>query len=121
MAKKTEYDGVDLPTNPNLPVWILSPKEELVVFERWRKKAFARCDDLIKKYVACSNSYENPMEAMKKCDGINKEQLDCVKKYQKIEYLDEERDLLIKEKRIKQIAYQEKLKQILAERKKQDK
>lgn len=96
MAKKT-FDEVDLPTNPNLPPWVLTPKEEKKIFERWRKKAFSRCDDMIKAYIDCSNKYP-AMEAMKKCEEINKAQLDCVAKYQKIEYLDIERDLLIKEK-----------------------
>lgn len=114
---KAEFDGTELPTNMNMPVWILTPKEEAVIFERWRKKAFARCDDLIKKYIACTNSVENPMEAMKRCEGINKEQLECVAKYQKMEYLDQERDILIAEKKVKQKAYREKLIKALEERK----
>ncbi|GBL48712.1 hypothetical protein CJJ07_001209 [Candidozyma auris] len=108
MSKKP-YDGVDLPTNPNLPAWILTPKEEQVIFERWRKKAFAKCDDLIKAYVECSNSYENPMDAMKKCEAANKRSLDCVQSYQKMEYLDQERDILIAEKKLKQKLYRQQL------------
>ncbi|OBA23131.1 hypothetical protein METBIDRAFT_35582 [Metschnikowia bicuspidata var. bicuspidata NRRL YB-4993] len=106
---KQPYDNRDLPTNPNLPVWVLTPKEEQVCFERWRKKTFERCDDLIKAYVACSNSYESPIEAMAKCEGINKAQLGCVAKYQTMEYLDQERDILIADKKIKQKIYRERL------------
>lgn len=108
---KKEYDGVDLPSNPNMPAWILTPKEEMVIFERWRKKAFARCDDLIKAYVECSNSYENPVEAMKKCDAANKRSLACVASYQKMEYLDEERDIMVAEKRAKQKVYRQRMKE----------
>lgn len=109
MSKK-EYDGHELPTNPNLPVWILTPKEEQVIFERWRAKAFSRCDDLIRAYVACSNSYESPMEAVKNCEGINKASLDCVANYQKLEYLDQERDILIADKKLKQKIWRERVK-----------
>lgn len=108
MSKKP-YDNHELPTNPNLPVWILTPKEEQVCFERWRKKAFARCDDLIKAYVACSNSFENPVDAMKQCDPVNKAQLECVHKYQTMKYLDEERDLMIADKKLKQKIYRERV------------
>lgn len=108
MSKKP-YDGVDLPTNPNMPAWIITPKEEQVIFERWRKKAFARCDDLIKAYVECSNSFENPMDAMKNCEAANKRSLDCVASYQKMEYLDQERDILIAEKKQKQKIYRQRL------------
>lgn len=108
---KKGYEGVELPTNPNMPAWVLTPKEEQVIFERWRKKAFAKCDDLIKAYVQCSNSYENPIDAMKNCEAANKRSLDCVASYQKMEYLDEERDILIREKKIKQRFLREKLRE----------
>lgn len=111
---KKGYEGVDLPTNPNMPAWVLTPKEEQVIFERWRKKTFARCDNLIKAYVECSNSYENPLDAMKKCEDANKRSLDCVASYQKMEYLDEERDILIREKKIKQKYLREKLREAQA-------
>lgn len=94
--KKT-FEDVELPSNPNFPPWMLTPKEEKVIFERWRKKAFVRCDDLIKAYIECSNSY-GAIEAMGKCKNVNKISRNCVSKYQKIEYLDVERDILIKEK-----------------------
>lgn len=108
---KKEYEGVNLPTNPNMPAWVLTPKEEQVIFERWRKKTFLRCDDLIKAYVKCSNSFDNPLDAMKKCEEVNKRSLDCVASYQKMEYLDEERDILIAEKKIKQKLYRQKLRE----------
>ncbi|QFZ27212.1 putative tRNA-splicing endonuclease subunit [Clavispora lusitaniae] len=114
MSYRKEYDGVDLPTNPNMPVWVLTPKEEQVIFERWRAKTFARCDSLIKAYVECSNSYENPIDAMKKCEEANQRSLGCVAKYQTMEYLDQERDIMIAEKKVKQKAYREKLKQAQA-------
>lgn len=110
---KKGYEGVELPTNPNMPAWVLTPKEEQVIFERWRKKAFAKCDDMIKAYVECSNSFENPLDAMKKCEGANQRSLDCVKSYQKMEYLDEERDIMIAEKKIKQNYYRHKLQEAL--------
>ncbi|CUM63779.1 uncharacterized protein PRCAT00001363001 [Priceomyces carsonii] len=97
MAKKT-FDEVELKSNPNLPPWILTPKEEQLIFERWRKKAFARCDDLIKAYIECSNSYQHPIEAYRKCEEANKRSTGCVTNYQRVEYLDDERDILIKEK-----------------------
>lgn len=102
--KKT-FNDVDLPTNPNLPAWLLSPKEEKAIFERWRKKAFARCDDLIRAYIECSNSYQNPIELMTKCEAANKALMDCVAKYQTQEYLDIERDILIQEKTEKKKIY----------------
>ncbi|CAX43438.1 conserved hypothetical protein [Candida dubliniensis CD36] len=102
---KKSYSDVDLPTNPNLPSWIITPKEEKAVFERWRKKAFAKCDDLIKKYIECSNNYSNPMDGMKNCSKINEESLACVAKYQTKEYLDIEKDLFIKEKLEKKKLY----------------
>lgn len=108
---KKGFEGVELPTNPNMPAWVLTPKEEQLVFERWRTKTFARCDDMIKAYIACSNSYENPLDAMKECEGANRRSLDCVASYQKMQYLDDERDILISEKRIKQKLYREKLKE----------
>lgn len=96
--KETDYEKVELPTDPNLPIWIISPKEEKIVFQRWRKKAFKRCDDVIKQYIACTNSYKNPLESMIQCQDLNKIQMDCVKQYQQLKYLDEERDILIQEK-----------------------
>lgn len=102
--KKT-FNDIELPTNPNMPAWVITPKEEKAIFERWRKKAFARCDDLIKAYIECSNSYKNPLELMKKCEQANKASLDCVAQYQKQEYLDIERDILIKEKAEKKKIY----------------
>lgn len=105
-------NDVELPTDPSLPAWIISPKEERAIFERWRKKTFERCDALIKAYVECSNKYLNPLEAMKMCEQANKDSLGCVAKYQKQEYLDIERDLLIEEKlQKKRELYKEKLKQ----------
>ncbi|KAL6452509.1 CMC1 COX assembly mitochondrial protein [Candida maltosa Xu316] len=102
---KKSYSDIELPTNPNLPSWIITPKEEKAVFERWRKKAFARCDDLIKKYVECSNSYKNPLEAMKQCKEANEASLACVAKYQTKEYLDLEKDEFIQEKMEKKKLY----------------
>lgn len=102
--KKT-FNDVELPTNPNLPSWIITPKEEKAVFERWRKKAFAKCDDLIRKYIECSNSYSNPIEAMKMCKEANEKSIGCVAQYQKIEYLDIEKDEYIKEKMEKKKLY----------------
>lgn len=98
MAKETDYEKIDLPTNPNLPPWILTPKEEKLIFQRWRKRTFEKCSDLISKYIDCSNSYPNPLDAMKFCKEANDAQLGCVHEYQKIKYLDDERDILIKEK-----------------------
>ncbi|KAI3405772.2 hypothetical protein KGF56_001379 [Candida oxycetoniae] len=68
---KKGFSDVELHTNPNLPSWIISPKEEKAIFERWRKKAFASCDELIKRYIECSNSYKSPLEAMSKCKEAN--------------------------------------------------
>lgn len=95
--KKTFAD-VELPTNPNLPAWVITPKEERLIFDRWRKKAFSQCDSLIKAYIECSNSFKNPLESMKRCESINKVAQGCVAQYQKQEYLDIERELLIDEK-----------------------
>ncbi|ODV77288.1 uncharacterized protein CANTADRAFT_56055 [Suhomyces tanzawaensis NRRL Y-17324] len=115
--KKT-FEDVELPTNPNLPVWLITPKEEKLIFERWRKKAFARCDDLIQAYVKCSNSYKNPVEGMRMCDEANKASMGCVAKYQKQEYLDIEREILIDEKIVKKKKYKEFLKSLEDEKKK---
>lgn len=115
MAKKT-FEEVELPTNPNLPPWVITPKEEKLIFERWRKKTFERCDTLIRAYINCSNSY-TPLEAMKNCKDINKESQECVAKYQKIEYLDQERDILIEEKKEKRRKYFEYLKLLEAQHK----
>lgn len=101
-------NDVDLPTDPNLPAWIISPKEERAIFERWRLKTFERCDDFIKRYVECSNSYSNPVEAMKKCEAANQASIGCVRKYQTLEYLDIERDQLIQEKLEKKRILKEK-------------
>lgn len=73
---------MELPTNPNLPAWIITPKEEKAIFERWRKKAFAQCDELIRRYIECSNLYANPLEAIEKCKPANQASLDCVAQYQ---------------------------------------
>jgi COX assembly protein 1 len=111
-GKKKSMNDVELPTDPSLPAWIISPKEERAIFERWRKKTFEKCDAYIKAYVECSNKYPNPLEAMKMCEQANKESLGCVAKYQKQKYLDIERDLLIEEKiQRKKELYKEKLKQ----------
>lgn len=111
MAKpeKKTFEDVELPSNPNLPPWMLTPKEEKLIFERWRKKAFLRCDELIKKYIECTNSY-SALEAMTKCQTANSIAQGCVAKYQKVEYLDIERDILIKEKAEKRKLYKESLK-----------
>lgn len=98
MAKETDYETVDLPSDPNLPPWILTPKEEKLIFQRWRKKAFKNCDELIKIYIKCTNSYGNVLDAMSNCKDFNKAQMECVKEYQKLKYLDIERDILVKEK-----------------------
>ncbi|KAK6464262.1 cytochrome c oxidase biogenesis protein Cmc1 like-domain-containing protein [Scheffersomyces coipomensis] len=109
--KKKTYSEVELPTNPNLPPWVITPKEEKVIFERWRKKTFAKCDDFIKAYVDCSNSYRNPIEGMKKCAEVNKASKDCVAQYQKQKYLDIERDILIEERIEKKKLYEQSLKE----------
>lgn len=96
--KKKTYEEVELPTDPNIPVWVITPKEEKVIFERWRRKAFAKCDDLIQAYIACSNSYSNPLEATKMCKGINEQSTGCVKLFQLQKFLDIEREILIREK-----------------------
>ncbi|KAK6205352.1 uncharacterized protein RJT21DRAFT_111878 [Scheffersomyces amazonensis] len=103
--EKKTYNDVELPTNPNLPPWVITPKEEKAIFERWRKKAFAKCDHLIKAYIECSNSSLNPIESMKRCDDINKRSLECVAQFQKQKYLDIERDILIEEKKEKRLKY----------------
>lgn len=91
-------DDIESATNPNLPYWFLTPKEEKVVFERWRKKAFDNCDKLIRNYIDCTNSYANPITSMRKCKEANRNSLGCVKQYQKKQFLDIEKDLYIKEK-----------------------
>ncbi|RKP30768.1 hypothetical protein METBISCDRAFT_15558 [Metschnikowia bicuspidata] len=103
------YDGAELPTHPSLPVWVLTPKEEQVIFERWRKKAFQRCDDLIRAYIDCSNLYNNPLEGIKKCKEANERSLGCVAKYQTMKYLDEEREIMIADKKLKRKIYLERL------------
>lgn len=108
MSKKP-YDGAELPTHPTLPVWVLTPKEEQVCFERWRKKAFQRCDDLIRAYIDCSNSYDNPLEGMKKCKEANERSMGCVAGYQTMKFLDEERDLMIADKKLKRKIYLERV------------
>ncbi|ABN65414.1 predicted protein [Scheffersomyces stipitis CBS 6054] len=113
--KKT-FEDVELPTNPNLPAWVITPKEEKVIFDRWRKKAFAKCDDLIKAYVECSNSYKNPFEGIKNCEKFNDAQLACVAQYQKKEYLDIERDIMIDEKIAKKKLYKQHLKELEAQK-----
>lgn len=116
---KKSYSDVELPTNPNLPSWIITPKEEKAVFERWRKRAFARCDELINKYIECSNSYSNPVDAVKKCQKINEESLVCVAQYQTKEYLDIEKDLFIKEKLEKKKLYKLYLEKQMQEKQQQ--
>ncbi|CAI5756702.1 unnamed protein product [Candida verbasci] len=106
---KKSYSDIELPTNPNLPSWLITPKEEKAIFERWRKKAFAKCDDLIKLYIECSNNYKNPIEAMSKCSKINEDSLACVAQYQKRELLDLEREEFIKEKIEKKKLYKQYL------------
>lgn len=118
--KKKTYEDVELPSDPNLPPWIITPKEEKVIFARWRKKAFAKCDDLIKAYVECSNSYKNPIEGMEKCKEANEKSLACVAKYQKQKYLDIERDLLVEEKKQKRELYNFYKQKKLAEMKAQE-
>lgn len=108
LPEKKTFEDVELPSNPNLPPWMLTPKEEKVIFERWRKKTFQRCDELIKKYIECTNSF-SALEGMSKCQTANNEAQGCVAKYQKIEYLDIERDILIKEKAEKRKLYRESL------------
>ncbi|EGV60795.1 hypothetical protein PSN45_001414 [Yamadazyma tenuis] len=101
MAKETDYEKLNLPSDPKLPAWILTPKEEKLIFQRWRKKAFKQCDELIKVYIRCSNSYQNPWDAMGHCKDFNDAQLACMKEYQQLKYLDIERDILIQEKNAK--------------------
>ncbi|KAI5951450.1 hypothetical protein KGF54_004524 [Candida jiufengensis] len=113
---KKGYSDVELPTNPNLPSWIITPKEEKAIFERWRKKTFAKCDDLIKKYIECSNAFKNPIEAIEKCSAINQKSLKCVEQYQTQECLDQERDIYIKEKIMKKKIYRAKLKELEQEK-----
>lgn len=108
---KRPYDGAELPTHPTLPVWVLTPKEEQVIFERWRKKTFEKCDALIRAYIECSNSYENPLDGMKMCADANAKSVGCVAEYQKLKYLDEERDLMIADKKLKRKIYLERLQQ----------
>ncbi|RCK66728.1 hypothetical protein Cantr_03396 [Candida viswanathii] len=95
---KKSYSDIELPTNPNLPSWIITPKEEKAIYERWRKKAFAHCDELIKKYIACTNSYGNPLEAMKHCKGAHEASMGCVEQFAGKEFMDKERDEFIQEK-----------------------
>lgn len=49
---------------------------------------------------------------MEKCKQANQASLDCVAQYQKQEYLDQERDLFIKEKIEKKKLYKQKLKEL---------
>lgn len=95
--KKT-YADIELPTDPNIPVWVITPKEEKLIFERWRKKAFSECDALIKAYVDCTNSYANPVDATKLCKNANLRSMGCVTLFQTQKYLDIEREILITEK-----------------------
>lgn len=97
MAKKT-LDEVEIPTNPNLPPWLISPKEEKAIFERWKKKAYAQCDAAAAAYVECSNSTSNPIKAMKICADVHRDFVDCVAKFQNQKCLDIERELWIEEK-----------------------
>lgn len=98
MNSKKSYDDVQLPTNPNIPAWIITPKEEKVIFERWRRNAHIHCDELIRSYIECSNSYRNPLDGMKHCKQVNKDREDCLKLWKKIQTLDEMKDKYIDEK-----------------------
>lgn len=111
LKEETKFDEVELPTDPSMPAWIITPKEEKVIFERWRKKTFARCDEFIKAYIECTNLYTN-MDAVKNCKSLNDTAQGCVAKYQKMEFLDEERDILIKEKMEKKKLYKEYLRRM---------
>lgn len=117
-GKKKGMNEVELPTDPNIPAWIITPKEERAVFERWKAKTFAICDDYIRIYVECSNSYKNPVEAMRKCEKANQNSIGCVRKYQTLEYLDKEKDLYIKEKLEKRKQAKELAKMVKAENQK---
>lgn len=109
MQKPPTFDLIELPTNPNLPPWLITPKEEKAIFERWKKKTFKTCDDVIAPYVKCSNTYKNPMEAMKACAEVHQKMLACISKYQKQKYLDVEREIWIEEKLEKRRLHKQQL------------
>lgn len=98
MNSKKTLEDVDLHTNPNLPAWMLTPKEEKLVYERWRKNTHAKCDHLIRLYIECSNHYSNVIEGFNKCKDINARTQGCIRQYQEMKYLDQERDKYIQEK-----------------------
>ena len=84
------YEEVHIPVNPNLPPWILSPKEERLVTDRWQKVSQEKCDGLIKKYIECTNVSKNPLVGIKNCKGINAEVQACLQQYKTIKYYDEQ-------------------------------
>ncbi|CAH2351050.1 COX assembly mitochondrial protein [[Candida] railenensis] len=98
MNSKKTLEDVHLPTNPNIPAWLITPKEEKLIYERWRKKAHVHCDDLIRQYIECSNRFKNPIDGMRECKGINSDRESCLKQFQKDNVLDNERNSYIEEK-----------------------
>ncbi|ODQ77896.1 hypothetical protein BABINDRAFT_95065 [Babjeviella inositovora NRRL Y-12698] len=82
--------------NKSLPIWVLTPKEEKVVRENWKKNSWKKCDELARIFNLCAKA--NTFNVTTACT-VPKEMLyECVYKYNTPEYMDIERDLFIREK-----------------------
>lgn len=91
-------EDVELPTNPRVPAWIITPKEEKLLWERWRTNANQHCDAFVRAYIECSNSYRNPLDGIKYCKEANAQREACLRQFQKMKTLDEYKDAYIQEK-----------------------
>lgn len=83
-----------------LPGWMLSAYEEKTIRKNLKKAAWKRCDEWVAEFVACSKSAG--LLIFPKCDSQRLKLHDCLKYYQKDEFVDEQIDLHL-EKRLQKM------------------
>lgn len=80
-----------------LPIWVLTPNEELQARKNLKKYTFQQCSEVIEAMMQCSR--DNGVKVFPTCNKQRDAMSKCVLFYQNDQkYLDEQKDLLIKEK-----------------------
>ncbi|KAK5778833.1 Cmc1p PWA37_001268 [Arxiozyma heterogenica] len=90
--------------NAKLPIWVLTPQEEIQARKNLKKFTYEKCNDYVKAMADCAKL--NGVKVFPTCNSEKEKMKECLLFYQlDKKYLDEQRDLVILnkiEKRLQQ-------------------
>lgn len=80
--------------NARLPIWVLSPQEEIKARKNLKTFTYQKCNEFVKSMAECAQ--KNGVKVFPNCNPEKEKMKECLLFYQMDKkYLDDQRDLII--------------------------